>query len=57
MSGRIPDGNLSEAERTAKYNKYRSMLIGKALQEKLAEDKAVRYKHQRNDLIKNKGGN
>ena len=55
MSGRIPNNDLTEVERRDRYNKHRSMEIGKALQEKLKEDKAERFKHQRNDLIKNDG--
>ena len=57
MSGRIPNSDLTELERRDRYNKHRSMLIGKALKEKLAEDKANRMQHQRNDLIKVKGEN
>lgn len=57
MSGRIPNSDLTELERKAMYNKHRSMLIGRALQEKLKEDKANRMQHQRNDLIKNKEEN
>lgn len=46
MSGRIPNSDLTEVERRDRYNKHRSMKIGKALQEKLKEDKAERFKHQ-----------
>ena len=56
MSGRIPNNDLTEVERRDRYNKHRSMEIGKALQEKLKEDKAERFKHQRNDLIRVKEG-
>lgn len=57
MSGRIPNGDLTEVERKAMYNKHRSMLIGRALQEKLKEDKANRIQHQRSDLINKEGEN
>lgn len=57
MSGRIPNGDLTELERRERYNKHRGILIGRALQEKLTEDKANRSRHQRNDLIKNKEEN
>ena len=51
MSGRIVDRNsLADAKRTAEYIAHRNMLIGRALQMKLNEDKAERSKHQRNDL-------
>ena len=40
----------------ASYIKHINYCIGRALQEKLSEDKANRMKHQRNDLIKNKEG-
>ena len=59
MSGRIVDRNsLADAKRTAEYIAHRNMLIGYALQNKLAEDKAERSKHQRKDIINVKrGGN
>ena len=51
MSGRIVDRNsLADAKRTAECIAHRNMLIGRALQMKLAEDKAERGKHLRNDL-------
>ena len=51
MSGRIVDRNsLADAKRSAEYIAHRNMLIGYALQNKLAEDKAERSKHQRSDL-------
>ena len=51
MSGRVVDRNsLADAKRTAEYIAHRNMLIGRALQMKLNEDKAERSKHQRSDL-------
>ena len=51
MAGRIIDRNsLADAKRTAEYIAHRNMLIGRALQMKLAEDKEDRKKHLRNDL-------
>ena len=51
MSGRIVEHNgIADAKRKEAYIKHRNMLIGYALQNKLAEDKAERSKHQRNDL-------
>ena len=38
------------------YIKHVNYCIGIELQKKLAEDKANRMKHKRNDLIKNKEG-
>ena len=52
MSGRIPDRVIDREG----LNKHRKYCIGRALQEKLAEDREQRMKHQRNDLIKNKEG-
>ena len=52
MTGRIPDRVMDKEG----LNKHRKYCIGRALQEKLSEDKANRMKHQRNDLIKNKEG-
>ena len=52
MSGRIPDIVIDREG----LNKHRKYCIGRALQEKLAEDKAKRLEHLRNDLIKNKEG-
>ena len=58
MSGRIVDRNsLADAKRKAEYIAHKNRLIGEALQMKLAEDKAERSKHQRNDLIRVKEGN
>ena len=55
MAGRLIDRNsLADAKRTAEYIAHRNMLIGRALQMKLAED---RSKHQRADLIRVKEGN
>ena len=50
MSGRIPDRVMDKEG----LNKHRKYCIGIELKKKLAEDKANRMKHQRNDLIKNK---
>ena len=58
MAGRLIDRNsLADAKRTAEYIAHRNMLIGRALQMKLAEDKAERSKHQRADIIRVKEGN
>ena len=58
MSGRIVDRNsMAEAKRKAECIAHRNMLIGYALQNKLAEDKAERSKHQRADIIRVKEGN
>ena len=58
MSGRIVDRNsMAEAKTKEAYIAHRNMLIGRALQMKLAEDKAERSKHQRADLIRVKEGN
>ena len=40
----------------ASYIKHINYCIGIELQKKLAEDRANKMKHQRNDLIKNKEG-
>lgn len=53
MSGRIPD-RITDKEGLNKHRKYN---VGMALKKKLAEDKAKRLEHQRNDLIKNKEEN
>ena len=51
MSGRIVDRNsLADAKRTAECIAHRNMLIGYALQNKLAEEKEDRKKHLRSDL-------
>lgn len=47
MSGRIPDRVIDREG----LNKHRKYCYGIALQEKLAEDKAKRLEHLRNDLI------
>ena len=53
MTGRLRDrSSVADAKRTAEYIAHRNMLIGIALQMKLAEDKAERGKHLRNDLIR-----
>ena len=57
MTGRIVDRNsLADAKRTAEYIKHKNMLIGMALREKLAEEKANKMKHQRADIINVKKG-
>ena len=49
--GRIVNqDSLTKAKRTAECIAHRNMLIGYALQNKLAEDKAERSKHMRSDL-------
>ena len=51
MTGRIVDHNgIAEAKRKEAYIRNKNMLIGKALQMKLAEEKEDRKKHLRNDL-------
>lgn len=58
MTGRLRDRNsLEEAKRTAEYIAHRNMLIGYALKERLAEEKANRSNHLRKDLIRVKEGN
>ena len=58
MAGRIIDRNsLADAKTKEAYIKHKNMLIGRALQMKLAEDKAERSKHQRADIIRVKEGN
>ena len=52
MAGRIPDVVFDKEG----LNKHRKYCIGVELQKKLAEDRANKMKHQRNDLIKNKEG-
>ena len=52
MAGRTPDRVIDKEG----LNKHRKYCIGRALQEKLSEDREQRMKHQRNDLIKNKEG-
>ena len=48
MAGRTPDRAMDKEG----LNKHRKYCIGIELKKKLAEDKANRMKHQRNDLIK-----
>ena len=56
MAGRIIDRNsLADAKRKEAYIAHRNMLIGRALQMKLAEDKVNRMEHQRADIIRVKG--
>ena len=57
MSGRIVDRNsLADAKRKEAYIRNKNMLIGMALKQKLAEDKANKMKHQRADIINVKKG-
>ena len=58
MSGRLRERNsMAEAKRKEAYIAHRNMLIGYALQNKLAEEKEDRKKHLRNDLRVVKEGN
>ena len=58
MSGRYVDHNsMADAKAKEAYIRHKNMLIGRALQMKLAEDKAERSKHQRADIIRVKEGN
>ena len=51
MSGRIVEHNgIADAKRKEAYIRQKNMLIGYALQNKLAEEKEDRKKHLRNDL-------
>ena len=51
MSGRIVEHNgIADAKRKEAYIRQKNMLIGMALKEKLAEEKANRSNHLRNDL-------
>ena len=55
--GRIVNqDSLTKAKRTAECIAHRNMLIGYALQNKLAEEKANKMKHQRKDIINVKRG-
>ena len=45
MSGRIPNSDLTEIERRNRYNKHRSMEIGKALQERSEEHTSELQSH------------
>ena len=57
MSGRIVEHNgIAEAKRKAEYIAHRNMLVGRALQIRLAEEKANKMKHQRVDIINVKKG-
>ena len=57
MSGRIVDRNsLADAKRKEAYIRNKNILIGKALQIRLAEEKANKMKHQRKDIINVKKG-
>ena len=57
MAGRLIDRNsLADAKIKAEYIKHKNMLIGYALQNKLAEEKEDRKKHLRNNLIRVKEG-
>ena len=51
MTGRYVDrSSLADAKTKEVYIRNKNMLIGKALQNKLAEEKEDRKKHLRNDL-------
>ena len=51
MAGRIIDRNsMADAKAKEAYIRHKNMLYGMALREKLNEDKAERFKHQRSDL-------
>ena len=53
MTGRYVDrSSLADAKTKEVYIRNKNMLIGKALQNKLAEEKEDRKKHLRNDLIR-----
>ena len=57
MTGRVVEHNgIAEAKRKAEYIKHKNMLIGYALRERLAEEKANKMKHQRKDIINVKRG-
>ena len=52
MAGRIVERNsMADAKTKEAYIMHKNMLIGKALREKLNEEKEDRKKHLRNDLI------
>ena len=58
MAGRYVEHNsMADAKTKEAYIRHKNMLIGRALQMKLAEDKAERSKHQRADIIRVKEGN
>ena len=51
MTGRYVDHNsMADAKAKEAYIRHKNMLIGYALQNKLAEEKEDRKKHLRNDL-------
>ena len=53
MAGRYVEHNsMADAKTKEAYIRHKNMLIGKALQIKLAEEKEDRKKHLRNDLIR-----
>ena len=57
MTGRVVDRNsLADAKRKEAYIAHRNMLVGRALQIRLAEEKANKMKHQRVDIINVKKG-
>ena len=57
MAGRYVEHNgIAEAKRKEAYIRNKNMLIGMALKQKLAEDKANRREHQRADIINVKKG-
>ena len=56
MSGRIVDRNsMADAKAKEAYIRHKNMLIGKALQIRLAEEKSNRMEHQRANIIRVKG--
>ena len=56
MAGRIIDRNsLADAKAKEAYIRHKNMLIGKALQIRLAEEKSNRMEHQRANIIRVKG--
>ena len=53
MTGRYVEHNgIADAKAKEAYIKHKNMLIGRALQIRLAEEKEDRKKHLRNDLIR-----
>ena len=53
MAGRIVERNsMADAKTKEAYIRNKNMLIRKALQIKLAEEKASRMEHQRADIIR-----
>ena len=53
MTGRVVQHNsIEDAKRKEAYVAHKNMLIGYALQNKLAEEKEDRKKHLRKDLIR-----